>query len=333
MRVLFLALLAALFASAGVIAAEAPPAPVQQVKEQHNNVRLWQDVRAGQPQFTTVRGIETGVLIQSGGETWRELRNGPITLYGGILLCVVLAALAIFYRLRGPIRLKTPATGRLVARFNLVERTAHWSMAGSFVILALSGLNMLFGKHVLMPLIGHTLFSWLAILCKNLHNFIGPLFLLSIVVSFFIFVKDNLWSKADALWLAKLGGLFSGEDVPSWRFNFGEKAWFWGGLVCLGLTLSISGFVLDFPNFDQGRGLMQWANIVHVLAALLFTSMALAHIYIGTIGMEGSIEGMRDGFVDEAWAKEHHELWYEEQKRKAAEPGAAPASSAPAAQS
>lgn len=329
-RILFLV---ALFASVSVIAADAPPV---QAKERHNNVDLWKDVRAGQPQFTTVRGVETGVLIQSDGETWRELRSGPVTLYGGILLCVALAGIAVFYRIRGPLRLKEPRTGRLVERFNFVERTAHWSMAGSFVILALSGLNMLFGKHLLMPIIGHTLFSWLAVLCKNLHNFIGPLFLFSIVVSFFIFVKDNLWNKADALWLKKLGGLFSGEHVPSWRFNFGEKAWFWGGLVCLGLTLSISGFVLDFPNFEQGRGVMQIANIVHVLAALLFTTMALGHIYIGTIGTEGAIEAMRDGCVDEAWAKEHHEYWYEEQKQKAAvgEPlGATPASSAPAAQS
>lgn len=329
MKNLFLALLT-LFAAVSAIASDAPPAPVQ-VKERHNNVQLWQDVRAGQPQFTTVRGVETGVLIQSGGETWRELRNGPVTLYGGILLCVVLVALAAFYKLRGPLRLREPRTGRLVERFNLVERTAHWSMAGSFVILALSGLNMLFGKYVLMPLIGHSLFSWLAVLGKNLHNFIGPLFLFSIVVSFLIFVKDNLWNEADALWLRKLGGLFSDEHVPSWRFNFGEKAWFWGGLVCLGLTLSISGFVLDFPNFEQGRSVMQTANLVHVVAALLFTSIALGHIYIGTIGTEGAIEGMRDGCVDEAWAKEHHQYWYEEQKH--AEPGVAPASSAPVTQS
>ena len=278
---------------------------------------------ASKPAFSSSRAGRPGA----------NCATGPVTLYGGILLCVALAAIAVFYKLHGPIKLKEPRTGRLVERFNLVERTAHWSMAGSFVILALSGLNMLFGKHLLMPLIGHTLFSWLAVLCKNLHNFIGPLFLLSIVVSFFIFVKDNLWNRADALWIKKFGGLFSGEHVPSWRFNFGEKVWFWGGLVCLGLSLSISGFVLDFPNFDQGRGIMQTANIVHVLSALLFTSMALAHIYIGTIGTEGAIEAMRDGSVDEAWAKEHHEYWYEEQKHKAAEPGAAPASSAPAAQS
>ena len=238
-RILFLL---ALCASLCVTAADAPPA---QAPAAHNNVKLWQDARVGQPQFTTVRGVETGVLIQSNGETWRELRNGPVTLYGGILFCVVLGAIAVFYKLRGAIKLKAPMTGRLIPRFSYFERTVHWSMAGSFVILALSGLNMLFGKHLLLPLFGHSLFSWLAALCKNLHNFVGPLFLCSIVVAFFLFVKDNIWRASDWQWIRTAGGLISGGHVPSWRFNFGEKAWFWFGLVLIGLTISITA------NFDS----------------------------------------------------------------------------------
>jgi len=314
-------LLVALFVSASVMAADAPPAPATapvQVKEPHNNVRIWQDVRAGQPQVTTVRGIETGVLIQSGGETWRELRNGPVTLLGGLLLCVVLAAVAVFFKLRGPIKLKGQASGKKIARFTYFERAVHWSMAGSFTILALSGLNMLFGKHVLLPIFGHTLFSWLAVLCKNLHNFVGPLFLVSIVVGFFIFVKDNIWRASDVQWIRTAGGLLSGGHVPCWRFNFGEKFWFWIGLVFLGLSVSASGFVLDFPNFGQGRDIMQTADIVHSVFALMFVCLAVGHIYIGTIGMEGALDAMRSGYVDETWAREHHELWLEEQKSKAA---------------
>lgn len=333
MKRIFLVLLLAFLAPPGALAADAQPAQAQ-VSTPHNEVRLWRQVRSGQPGVTTVRGIETSVLVQSGGETWRELHNGPVMLYGGILLCVALAAIAAFYALRGPIRLKEARSGRLVERFTLIERVAHWSMAGSFVILALSGLNMLFGRDLLLPVLGHTLFSWVAVLCKNLHNFVGPLFLLSVVVSFLIFVKDNLWRATDALWLKKLGGLLSGERVPSGRFNLGEKAWFWLGLVVLGVTASVSGLVLDFPNFEQGRAIMQWADIVHVVATLLFICLALGHIYIGSIGMEGALEGMRDGYVDEVWAKEHHEFWYLDQKQKAAEaPAAPPASAASAAQS
>ncbi|OIR03487.1 formate dehydrogenase, cytochrome b556(fdo) subunit [mine drainage metagenome] len=331
MKRIFLLLLFWLLAPQAALAADAQPARTQ-ASTPHNEVRLWRQVRSGQPGITTVRGIETGVLVQSGGETWRELRDGPITLYGGILLCVVIAGIAAYYALRGPIKLKEARSGRLVGRFTGIERIAHWSMAGSFVILALSGLNMLFGRHLLLPVLGHALFSWVAVLCKNLHNFVGPLFLLSIVVSFLIFVKDNLWRTTDALWLKKLGGLLSGEHVPSGRFNLGEKAWFWLGLVVLGCTVSLSGLVLDFPNFEQGRAIMQWANIVHVVAALLFICLAMGHIYIGSIGMEGALEGMRDGYVDEVWAREHHELWYLDQKQKAAKSPAVPASAASAAQ-
>lgn len=324
-------LVAALLASAPVPAADAPQAG--QAQQTHNSAPLWREVRSGEPAFTTVRGVETGVLIQSGGETWRELRNGPITLYGGILLCVVVVAIAIFFKVRGRITLHGRPTGRLIERFNSLERAAHWGMAVTFVILALSGLTLLFGKHVLLPVFGYTLFSWLAVLCKNLHNFVGPLFLLSIVASFFIFVKDNVWQAADADWIAKAGGLFSGRHVPSWRFNFGEKTWFWIGVVLLGLTVSATGLIMDFPNFEQGRGMMQTANIIHAIGAILFICLSLGHIYIGTIGMEGALESMRSGYVDETWAREHHEYWYNEVKQRTAEPAKTAPGKTAAAQS
>lgn len=328
-------LLAALLASAPVSAADAPQAgqAQPQAKQSHNSAPLWREVRSGEPAFTTVRGVETGVLIQSGGETWRELRNGPITLYGGLLLGFVVVAIGIFFKVRGQIKLHQPPTGRLIERFNSFERVAHWSMAISFVILAVSGLILLFGKHVLLPLFGYTLFSWLAAIGKNLHNFVGPLFLLSIVVSFFIFVKDNVWKAEDAEWIAKAGGLLSGKHVPSWRFNFGEKFTFWFGIVFLGLTVSITGLIMDFPNFGQVRDTMQTVNIIHSIGALLFVCLMLGHIYIGTIGMEGAYESMRYGHVDEAWAREHHELWYNEAKQRAAEPANAAPDKTAAAQS
>ena len=302
-------------------------APADKLQPQpHNLAPLWREVREGTPQTTTVRGIETNVLVQPRGETWREVR-GPVALYGGILICVALAALAAFYLIRGPIKLREPRTGRLIKRFETFERVAHWTMATCAVILGISGLIMLFGKYVLLPLTGHGLFSWLAILCKNLHNFVGPLFLLAIVISFFIFVKDNLWQRGDGQWLKKAGGFLSGEHVPTWRFNAGEKLWFWVGVVGFGLTLSASGLLLDFPNFEQGRATMQTANMVHAIAALLFVCLVFGHIYIGTIGTEGALEAMTTGYVDEAWAREHHEYWYREVKKEAtqARPDSPPA--------
>ena len=279
-----------------------------------NNAPVWRDVRSGKEGITTVQGRETGVLIQAEGETWRKLRNGPITLYGGWLVVLVLIAIGVFYKLRGPIGLHSPPTGKMIERFSSFERMAHWTMAISFCILAVSGLTMLFGKYVLLPLIGHTLFSWLAELGKFLHNFTGPIFMFSIVVSLVAFIRDNIPRAYDITWLVKGGGVLSGEAVPSGRFNAGEKIWFWGGVIGLGIVSCASGLVLDFPNFDQTRALMMLANIVHVIAALLFIAFSFTHIYLGTVGTTGAYEGMRDGYVDETWAREHAQYWYDDVK-------------------
>ncbi|MBK7237821.1 MAG: formate dehydrogenase subunit gamma [Sterolibacteriaceae bacterium] len=290
----------------------------RQVEQPLNNAPVWKEVRSGQANYTSVRGVDTGVLINSGGQTWRALRNGPVMLYGGFMFCAFVVALGVFYKLRGPIMLDSPRTGRLIQRFNSIERAAHWSMAISFCILMVTGLFTLFGKHVLLPVFGYTLFAWLAQGAKYLHNFVGPVFLLSVLVFIVLFIKDNIWQAIDALWIRKAGGLMSGEHVPSHRFNFGEKTWFWFGVVLLGLVVSGSGLILNFPNFEQGRLLMQQANIVHTVGSLIMMSLSLAHIYIGTVGMESAIDGMKTGYVDEAWAREHHELWYEAAKQNAA---------------
>ena len=279
-----------------------------------NNAPVWREVRSGKEEFTTVKGRETGVLIQTEGQSWRELRNGPITRYGGWLVVLVLVAIGVFYAWRGPIGLHSPPTGRMIERFSAFERMAHWTMAISFCILAISGLVMLFGKHVLMPVIGHTLFSWLAEPGKILHNFTGPIFLFSIVVFAVKFVRDNIPRAYDLTWLAKAGGVVSGEVVPAGRFNAAEKIWFWGGVIVLGTVSCASGLVLDFPNFDQPRSTMMLANIVHVIAAIVFIIWSFTHIYLGTIGTTGAYEGMRNGYVDETWAREHAQYWYEDVK-------------------
>lgn len=329
-----------LFLSPGGIAwaqAQAPGSPAQESEAQRqlvqpgNNAPVWREVRSGKEASTSVRGRETGVLIQTWGQTWRKLRNGPVTLYGGWLVVLVLVALGAFYKWRGPIGLHSPTTGKMIERFSSFERIAHWTMAISFCILALSGLTMLFGKYVLLPVIGHTLFSWLAELGKNLHNFVGPLFLFSIVVFVVKFIRDNIPRAYDLTWLAKGGGMLTGEIAPSGRFNAGEKLWFWGGVIGLGTVSCASGLVLDFPNFDQTRALMMLANIVHVISAILFIALSLAHIYLGTVGTTGAYDGMRDGYVDETWAREHAQYWYDDVKAgRRALPSGAPDTTAAA---
>ena len=279
-----------------------------------NNAPTWREVRSGKEGYTAVKGRETGVLIQTEGETWRKLRNGPISFYGGWLLVLGLIALGVFYKVRGPIDLHSPPSGKMIKRFSSFERIAHWTMAISFCILAASGLIMLFGKHVLLPVFGHTLFGWLATVGKNLHNFVGPVFMLSIVVFVATFIRDNWLRAYDFTWLAKGGGVLSNEVVPCGRFNAGEKIWFWGGVIGLGVVSSASGLVMDFPNLDQTRSTMMTANIVHVISAIWFISWSFTHIYLGTAGTTGAYEGMRNGYVDETYAREHAQYWYDDVK-------------------
>jgi len=173
---------------------------------------------------------------------------------------------------------------------------------------------ILWGKHIILPWLGYGGFSWVLIVSKNLHNFIGPLFIFSLVVLFLLFVKDNFISAVDIKWLTHAGGMLGGPEMPSGRFNGGEKVWFWLGVVILGAFVSITGLVLDFPNWNQGRELMQQANVIHAAAAILFICGAMGHAYLGTLGVPGAYKAMEDGYVDEQWAKEHHVLWYEEVK-------------------
>ncbi len=278
-----------------------------------NNPPAW-DAASERPQYASVPGIDTNRLIQGAGREWREFRNGPLTRLGGWMLVGVLAVILVLYLWKGTIKLHGPPTGRLIERFNAVERVSHWVVAISFVFLALSGIVILWGKHIILPWLGYSGFSWLTVLSKNIHNFVGPLFIFSIVVMFLIYVKDNFFAPGDGAWLARAGGMLSGNEMPSGRFNAGEKLWFWLGLVILGTVISVTGLILDFPNWNQGRGLMQQANVIHAIAAVFFIALGLGHAYMGTLMVAGAWRAMKDGYVDETWAKEHHSLWYEDVK-------------------
>ena len=289
-----------------------------------NNAPFWRGVRDSgeKPGTSSLPGAEMGMLIQpfvqypgsrlaSAGEAWRQVRNQWIIPYGGALIVIVVLAIALFYWRKGALGGHTPDTGRKIERFTSFERAAHWSNAIAFVVLAVSGLVMAFGKFILLPVIGGSLFGWLTYALKTAHNFAGPLFAVSLIVVFCTFLRDN-WPKAhDLTWLAKGGGLLGGQEVPSHRFNAGEKVVFWGGVFTLGLVVVGSGLVLDqlVPGMAYLRGDMQIAHMVHAIAALLMTALFLGHIYIGTLGMKGAFSAMRTGYVDEGWAREHHELW------------------------
>jgi formate dehydrogenase subunit gamma len=320
---LCLVVLASLLLAGGALAQQTPaqqtPAQEQQqrqVTQPGNNAPVWRQVREeSKEHYTSVQGRETGVLVQSWGDTWRRIRNGPVTFWGGWLVVAVVLAIAALYFTKGPVKVHDRPSGRLIHRFTPIEQVAHWCMAISFVVLGISGLVMFFGKHVLLPVIGYTLFAWLTMLCKNLHNFVGPFFIVATVIFVVLFIRDNLPRAYDFKWFAKSWAYLTGkEHVPSGRFNAGEKVWFWGGVVVLSVIVSWSGLILLFPNFDQTRAVMQEAWIWHAVAALIYIALALGHIYLGTLGVEGAYQAMRTGYVDEVWAKEHHPIWYDEVK-------------------
>ena len=293
-----------------------------------NNAPMWRQVGQGVTGTSSLprsQAPEAGNLIQpfvkypgsrftNAGEAWRQVRNDWIIPYGAALLFVVLLAIAIFYFTRGPIGLHGTETGRKIERFTPFERATHWSNAIAFVTLAVSGLVMAFGKFFLLPVMGAALFGWLTYALKTVHNIVGPLFVVTLVLMFITFVRDNVPRVADLKWLAKGGGLFGGQEVPSHRFNAGEKIVFWGGILVLGTIVTASGLFLDklLPGFVYTRGEMQIAHMVHAVATMLMMALILGHIYIGTLGMKGAYDAMRHGYVDETWAREHHEYWYDD---------------------
>lgn len=296
-----------------------------------NNAPMWRQVGEGVTGYSSLpksEAPEAGNLIQpfvqypgsrltNAGEAWRQVRNHWIIPYGGSLFLIVLLAIAIFYFSKGSIKTHGVETGRKIERFTPFERAAHWSNAIAFSILAISGLVMAFGKFFLLPIIGGALFGWLTWLLKTMHNFAGPLFAVSLVIVFFTFLRDNWPQKGDLHWLAKGGGLVTGShEPPSNRFNAGEKLIFWGGVFFLGIVVVSSGFVLDklLPGLIYERSTMQVAHMVHAVATVLMMCMFLGHIYLGTIGMQGAYKAMRTGYVDETWAREHHEYWYDDVK-------------------
>jgi len=295
-----------------------------------NNAPLWREVNSGKPGYSSLplsQAPEAGVLIQpfvqypgsrltNAGEAWRQVRNNWLIPYGGSLLLIVLAAIGLFHWRIGPLKVKDAPTGRMIERFSAFERAAHWANVAAFMTLAVSGVVMAFGKFFLLPVIGTTLFGWLAYALKNAHNFAGPLFAVSLLVVIVTFVRDNLPAKGDLTWLLKGGGLLSGHEIDSGRFNAGEKVVFWGGVFVLGLIVVASGLAMDqlLPGLSYERSTMQIAHMVHSVANLLMMVLMMGHIYLGTLGTKGALEGMRTGYVDENWAEQHHKLWFDDIK-------------------
>lgn len=299
---------------------------------------FWSKLRHGEEASTVVQGPEAGYAIQSTGEAWREFRNGPIATYGWWGMAGVAAACLLFFLLRGSMPVASGLSGKLIERFTLSERAGHWVIAISFLVLGLTGLNMLYGRELLLPVMGPEAFTALTLGGKWAHFVSAFIFMIGIVWIFIKWIPHNLPDKTDLMWFLKGGGyLIPGVHAHAKKFNPGQKIVFW--LTVLGgISVSMSGLALllpfEFAFFAKTFGAinavfgtelptnlsamqeMQLNQLWHSIVSLFLLSVIVAHIYLGTVGLQGAFQAMTTGKVDLNWAKEHHDLWVEELQKK-----------------
>jgi formate dehydrogenase subunit gamma len=297
----------------------------------------WREVREGGRGTTAASGLyTTDRLIQNGGENWRALRNGPVATYGAWLLGIAIVGIAGYYLIRGSVRLHG-RSGMTVERWSGLERLLHWVTAISFILLAITGLSLLYGRAVLIPVVGKDAFAAYAQAAKWIHNVTGVVFAVSLVLFLLKLLPISFPQKGDLKWLLKGGEYFGAHDVPqAGKSNPGEKIWYWA-LATVGMAMVVSGIIWDFPMWlNLEREPMQIVNLIHATSALLIMAMSFGHIYLGTLGTEHTLTGMLSGRVDTEWAKQHHGKWYKELEAKGVKPepaetgGAAPMGGQPA---
>ncbi|MCV6596869.1 MAG: formate dehydrogenase subunit gamma [Mangrovicoccus sp.] len=297
------------------------------------DAELWRMIRQGGDFTSNAQNPLAGRLIQAEGHGWEQTRNGPLAMYSAWALTGILILLSLFFALRGRVRIDAGPSSHTITRFQLVERAAHWLLASSFIVLALTGLNLLFGRSLLIPLIGKEAFAAMTLWGKYIHNYVGFAFGAAVVIVFLMWVWHNIPNLTDLRWIARAGGLMGGGHPPAKKFNAGQKLIFWAVIIGGG-SLFASGWALMNPfetsmmaaTFEKANALFglslatdltpvqeqQYQQIWHVSVAVGLMVIIIAHIYIGSVGMEGALDAMTSGEVDLNWAKEHHSLWVEE---------------------
>lgn len=277
----------------------------------------WREARQGNEGYSAVKGPEANVLINNGGQIYRQIRNGPISNYAPWVLALMLLGVAGAFAVSGGgQKVEKPLTGKRVPRWSGFDRFIHWTMAILFIVLAITGLSLLFGRAVLIPVMGPEGFAAWAIAAKNIHNYSGPVFAAALIVLILSWIRYNIPSREDVDWFLK-GGAF-GKHVPTGRLNAGEKIWFWFNATA-GLAVAISGVVLVLPNIFGARETMQISLLVHASLTIFWIGASFVHIYMGTLGARGALDGMTKGHVSSEWAEQHHDLWYAQVKSEGKE--------------
>ena len=299
-------------------AQESQPAPADgKAGDSETNPRseYWREVRHGVVGKTVISGQETNVLINSSGQTWREVRNGTVIVLGGWVLVAVIGALALYHLLTGGAKLGE-RSGVMIFRWSISDRVIHWYTTVLFLILMITGLSLLWGKSLLIPMMGKEGFAAWAALAKPVHDYLSPFFVIGLVLMWLKWFKRNIPRAYDLEWIKQGGGYLGGDKHPPAGFtNAGEKMYFWT-LVFVGATAIVSGLFMLFPNMGWDRWTMEVANIVHSVSSLVLIAFVFLHIYLATIGSEGAFEGMISGEVDENWVKKHHDVWFDEIKEQ-----------------
>ncbi|MGI9354025.1 MAG: formate dehydrogenase subunit gamma, partial [Rhizobiaceae bacterium] len=297
-----------------------------------SDAELWRQIRKGQPGTVSGGNPGSGMMIQSAGQDWRLIRNNQLPKYSAWAILGMLLLLSLFFALRGRIKIDHGPSGQTIRRFSLIERVGHWLLASSFILLALTGLNLVFGRSLLIPLLGKDTFASITVFGKFIHNYVAFAFILGLIMIVVMWIRHNIPSWVDVKWLVRGGGLLGGGHPPAKKFNAGQKIIFWIVVLC-GISISISGWALMNPfttNMFSGTFALtnswfgttwpadlspvqeqQYQSIWHAIMAVFMVVVIFAHIYIGSVGMEGALPAMTTGEVDTNWAREHHSLWVE----------------------
>jgi formate dehydrogenase subunit gamma len=297
------------------------PATAQQAAPQGSaampadEVQLFQELQGNVAGRVSIPDQRAATLIQPAGKEWRDFIRDTLPWVGGVLIGGMVLLLALFYLIRGRVPIEGGRSGETITRFNGVDRFAHWLTATSFIVLAITGLNIAFGRALLLPLIGPEAFTAFSEAGKVAHNFLSFPFVAGIILMFVLWVRDNIPTRLDVDWFLAGGGVIGHGHAHSRRFNGGQKFIFWS-VIILGTVIAVSGYILMFPFTVTDLAGMQLAQVVHAILSMVMIAIILAHIYIGSLGMEGAFEAMGSGEVDLNWAEAHHDLWAEEQRAK-----------------